>query len=367
MLGSKLTTRAKKRYTEFTHFEVDSDVNVELAIEARDALRARLKSVLRPLVMAAGALPDPSSISSMSSFFGYSYSRATFAQVVNDGLEFTPKCAITQYSVLIDYVENIFTIVQYGDDETHPFWKDALPTSDKVDFLEQNDLSTLRMYAAIFVPVTIRYEAGAHACFMVLYPETKLATFFDPADNLLFTRKDYDAVYQPVKNCQYLEIAKEAVECAHFRNAFFVDQLTNAEGSVYNDNLQDEMEKEVKGQLENAMLSSTGFCVTWSMLAMYACIRTGVMNPRIVMGVLQAMMRENPPFMVAVVAGSVIRGVHYVQRNNERLFNNMKAWVKDNEEHFTGTSWYLTPKGMKELEIDEKQAKEEYKDLISKL
>jgi len=74
-------------------------------------------------------------------------------------------------------------------------------------------------------------------------------------------------------------------------------------------------------------------------------------------------MRKNPAFMVACVAGTVIRGLADVFRNDKEFALELKTFKQDPEE-FGGSSWQLTKRGMQELFIDEMKAKEEYKDFL---
>jgi hypothetical protein len=209
-------------------------------------------------------------------------------------------------------------------------------------------------YKVIFCPVSITYKNGAgHALMMLIYPHIKVVTLFDPGDILLYQKQD-----SFIKNCEIVSLAKNFLGLENYKVAIFEDQIRNKNGAEFTDEMQEEMEDEVGKTLHQALLNSDGYCATFCRIAAYLCMVTGIYQPRLLMGILQKLMRKNPPLLVSTLAGFIIKSLSFVEKEFGSDF--LKAIykvskqktleIKGEENNF---SWQLSPEAVKELKIDE--------------
>jgi hypothetical protein len=340
--------------------------NFRLSDENEKILLNKVLFIMEPFIHHSGVLTNPSNVDKYSRFLtSYNGILADF-QARQDGILASKNYGFTNYSVFVN--EKQTTVNLYKQKELK-FSSDGIDDQNLGEWITKNEKNLPK---AIFIPCEITFtNGGGHSTFVVVYPYLKVITMFDPGDKLYyFSQINF-------KNCTYVHYVKQFLNLNEFRPAIFVDFFHN-QGNVfydvaaYNDDMQYEMEHELKGEIGYSMLSSTGFCVTWSRMAMYLCMRSGIYHPRLLMGILQKYFRKNPAFMAACLAGFCLKGLYDIHSLNDKIIDTFRNYIsfyekKDDPLFKEKGTFLVTKEGLNKLNIKMGNLKEIYENFLKLL
>jgi hypothetical protein len=354
---------------ERSHDELDAQARDQSEAAFR-AFKARVVECCHEFVQAAGAMPSARAILSASRYLApdngliaQAHARADAAAAGEEAPSSTAVVAPFAVEVYRTPDGRMYSAYSLSA------MRDSIAADDVAVHLGEWLAAQPELPEVVFVPMAEHQEHATplfpfpfhHAMLLVVYPRIRAVTLFDS-----------EAIGNEVElhTCSALHAAMYGLNIRDYKAAVMVDPWRrNADGSPLTHMLQQEMEREVKGELGVALLSEEGFCTTWSRLAMYLCMRTGVYHPRLVMGMLQHVMREHPAFMVATLAGAVVRGVHYVEQNHTAGERDAVRERRDKAiaeaRDKAGVSWSMTPAAVAKLKIDEERARAEYGELLA--
>lgn len=343
--------------------------NFRLSDENEKILLNKVLFIMEPFIHHSGVLTNPSNVDKYSKFLTTYNGKLADFQARQDGILGSKHYGFTNYSVGVNekytLVNLIFKELKYSSD--------GIDDKNLGEWITKNEKNLPK---AIFIPFLLTYTNGAgHSTFVVVYPYLKVITMFDPGDKLYY----FDQINK--KNCTYVHYVKQFLNLNEFRPAIFLDMIHNqyqemrfSDVAPYNNDMQYEMEHELKGEIGYSMLSSTGFCVTWSRMAMYLCMRSGIYHPRLLMGILQKYFRKNPAFMAACLAGFCLKGLYDIHSLDDKIidkFRDLASYFekkKEDDPFFKEKGTFLvTKEGLNKLNIKMGNLKEIYENFLKLL